>query len=94
MILLIAVALALIILIRRAQRQPPHKRRAAYMQIIFGGAVVGVVVLTLMGKMHWIGAALTGALVIARQTLPPADSSSAHAGKSAGSGNPSSRQTV
>ena len=70
MILLIAVALALIILIRRAQRQPPHKRRAAYMQIIFGGAVVGVVVLTLMGKMHWIGAALTGALVIARQTLP------------------------
>lgn len=70
MILLIAVALALVILVRRAQRQPPHKRRAAYMQIMLGGAVVGVVVLTLMGKMHWIGAALTGALVIARQTLP------------------------
>ena len=70
MILLLAVALALIILVRRAQRQPPHKRRAAYLQIVMGSAVVGVVILTLMGKMHWIGAALTGALVLARQTLP------------------------
>ena len=70
MILLLAVALTLIILIRRAQRQPPHKRRGAYLQIILGGAVVGVIILTLMGKMHWIGAALTGALVLARQTLP------------------------
>ena len=70
MILLLAVALTLIILIRRAQRQPPHKRRGAYLQIILGSAVVGVIILTLMGKMHWIGAALTGALVLARQTLP------------------------
>ncbi len=70
MFLLIAVALALIILVRRAQRQPPHKRRGAYLQIVLGGAVVGVVILTLMGKMHWIGAALTGLLVAARQVLP------------------------
>ena len=70
MILLLAVALTLIILIRRAQRQPPHKRRGAYLQIMLGSAVVGVIILTLMGKMHWIGAALTGALVLARQTLP------------------------
>jgi hypothetical protein len=40
------------------------------MQIILGGAVVGVIILTLAGKMHWIGAALTGALVVARQLLP------------------------
>ena len=70
MILLLVVALTLFILLRRAQRQPPHKRRGAYLQIILVGAVVGVIMLTLMGKMHWIGAALTGALVLARQTLP------------------------
>ena len=70
MIMLLVVALTLIILIRRAQRQPPHKRRGAYLQIILGSAVVGVIILTLMGKMHWVGAALTGALVLARQTLP------------------------
>jgi len=70
MILLLAVVLTLMILIRRAQRQPPHKRRGAYLKIILGSAVVGVIILTLMGKMHWIGAALTGALVLARKMLP------------------------
>ena len=70
LILLLAVAITLVVLIRRAQRQPPHKRRAAYFQIILGAAVVGVVILTLMGKMHWLGAAITGLLVFARQMLP------------------------
>ena len=51
-------------------KRQPHKRRGAYLQIILGSAVVGVMILTLMGKMHWIGAALTGALVLARQMLP------------------------
>ena len=70
LILLLAVAITLVVLIRRAQRQPPHKRRAAYFQITLGAAVVGVVILTLMGKMHWLGAAITGLLVVARQMLP------------------------
>lgn len=69
-ILLLAILIALGLLIRRAQRQPPHKRRGAYLQIILGGAVVGVIILTLSGKMHWVGAALTGLLVLARQLLP------------------------
>ena len=69
-ILLLVIAVTLIVLIRRAQRQPPHKRRAAYLQIILGAAVVGVIILTLMGKMHWLGAAITGLLVVARQMLP------------------------
>jgi len=69
-ILLLAVIITLSLLIRRAQRQPPHKRRGAYLQIILGTALVGVIILTLMGKMHWVGAALTGLLVFARQMLP------------------------
>jgi hypothetical protein len=70
LILLIAIVTTLVILVRRAQQQPPHKRRGAYLQIILGSAVIGVIILTLMGKMHWVGAALTGLLVLARQTLP------------------------
>lgn len=69
-ILLLVIIVTLFILVRRAQQQPPHKRRAAYLQIILGSAVIGVVILTLMGKMHWVGAALTGLLVAARQMLP------------------------
>lgn len=70
LILLAAVALTVYILFRRAQAQPPHKRRAAYLQLLFGGAAVIAVMLTLAGKMHWLGAALTGAVVMLRQSLP------------------------
>ena len=69
-ILLLVIVFTLLILVRRAQQQPPHKRRGAYLQIIFGSALIGVIILTLMGKMHWVGAALTGLLVAARQMLP------------------------
>ena len=67
------------------------KRRGAYLQIILGSAVVGVI-LTLMGKMHWIGAALTGALVLARQMLPLLIAF-AHAGKLRGQ-NTLQRKTI
>ena len=70
LILLAAVALTVYILFRRAQAQPPHNRRAAYLQLLFGGAAVIAVMLTLAGKMHWLGAALTGAVVMLRQSLP------------------------
>jgi hypothetical protein len=49
---------------------PPHLRRAETLKILLGGIVVGVVLLTLSGKMHWLGAALTGLLVVVRQYLP------------------------
>lgn len=70
LILLLAVVFALVLLIRRVQLMPPHKRRSGYLQLIFGAAAVGVVLLTLAGKMHWIGAAITGLLVVMRQSLP------------------------
>ena len=70
LILLLAVVITLVILVRRAQQQPPHKRRGAYLKIILGGAIIGILILTLMGKMHWLGAAITGVLVLLRQALP------------------------
>lgn len=70
LILLLAIIAVLYILLRRASGMPPHKRRAEYIKIGLGVAVVAVVILTLAGKMHWVGAALTGLLVAARQLLP------------------------
>ncbi|MEP6390178.1 MAG: molecular chaperone DnaJ [Halioglobus sp.] len=49
---------------------PPHKRRAEFIKLGLGLSIVAVIVLTLAGKMHWIGAALTGLLVAARSLLP------------------------
>lgn len=70
LLLLLAIIAVLYILLRRASNMPPHKRRAEYIKIGLGVAVVAVVILTLAGKMHWVGAALTGLLVAARQLLP------------------------
>ena len=70
LILLLAVAAVIYILFRRAQAMPPHKRRAEFIKLGLGIAVVAVVGLTLAGKMHWVGAALPGLLVMVRQLLP------------------------
>lgn len=70
LILLLAIAAVVYILFRRAQSMPPHKRRAELIKLGVGVAVVVVIGLTLTGRMHWLGAALTGLLVAARQLLP------------------------
>ena len=70
LILLAAIAFVLYILLKRAQAAPPHKRRAEYIKLGMGAAVVAVVILALAGKMHWIGVAFTGLLVALRQLAP------------------------
>ena len=69
-VLLLAIVIALVLLVRRIQSMPPHKRRGGYVQLILSAAALAAIVLTAMGKMHWVGAALTGLLVAARQSLP------------------------
>ncbi len=70
LILLLAVVGVVYILFRRAQASSPEKRRAEYIKLGLGIAVVVVIGLTLTGRMHWIGAALTGLLVGLRQLFP------------------------
>ena len=70
LILLLAVIAVLYILYRRTQTVPPHRRRAEYIKLGLAVAVGVVVILTLTGRMHWIGIAATGLLVAARQLLP------------------------
>jgi hypothetical protein len=70
LILILAVGAVFYLLLRRVSQLPPHKRRAEYLKIAAGAAIVIVIGLTLAGKMHWIGAAVTGLLVFMRQSLP------------------------
>ena len=70
LVLLLAGIAVIYILLKRVQSLPPHKRRAETTKIAIGVAVVAVIMLTLAGKMHWVGAALTGLLVMMRQSLP------------------------
>ncbi len=70
LLLLLAVIAVAYILINRARSVPPHKRRAEYIKLGVVFTVLLVVVLTLAGKMHWIGAAAAGLLVLVRQLAP------------------------
>jgi hypothetical protein len=70
LILLVAVLAAIYFLLRRAQAMPPHKRRAEYIKLGLGIALVATIILAATGRMHWIGAAFAGLLVAARQLLP------------------------
>lgn len=69
-VLLLAVVVIALLLYRRVQALPPQKRRGEMLRIGAVIAAVSVLLLTLAGRMHWIGAALTGLLVAARQSLP------------------------
>jgi hypothetical protein len=68
----IAIALAAIAIsyLWRIRSLPPHKQRASYIKFFVGLAVVTVIFLTATGRMHWLGAAITGAFVFLRQILP------------------------
>ena len=70
LLLLLAVIAVLYIFLQRARSAPPHKRRGEYIKLGLGVAVATVVLLALAGKMHWIGVALTGLLVLLRQMAP------------------------
>ena len=69
-LLLLAIAGVIYILFLRARGVPPHKRRAEYIKLALGVTVLIVIILTLTGRMHWVGAAFTALLVGLRQALP------------------------
>jgi hypothetical protein len=60
----------LYILLRRVAAMPPHRRRGEYLKLGLGAALVVTALLAVAGKMHWLGAAITGLLVALRQALP------------------------
>jgi len=70
LILIVAIALAVYILLKRTRALPPQRRKKAIRNLAITAAVVVVIFLTFTGRMHWIGAAITGVLVAARQMLP------------------------
>ncbi|MEM9253930.1 MAG: molecular chaperone DnaJ [Pseudomonadota bacterium] len=67
---LLAALAVFYLLWRRVRALPPQRRRGEYIKLAIGGLLVIVIVLTLAGKLSWVGAAITGLLVLLRQALP------------------------
>ena len=69
-IIAVAIAALAISFLWNVRKMPPHKQRAGYIKFFVGIAVLTVLFLTLTGRMHWLGAAITGAFVFLRQVMP------------------------
>ena len=70
LILAIAIIAALVYITRRINRLPPKARKKAFVTLGLTLIALLVLFLTVTGRLHWIGAALTGVLVLLRQLLP------------------------
>ncbi len=70
LILLLAIGLAVWIIYQRIKAMPPAQRKPAYLKLGIGLLIVVVVIGVVTGRMHWLGAAITGALVGAIRLLP------------------------
>jgi hypothetical protein len=70
LILLLAIGLIVWIVYQRVNALPPQQRKSAYIKIGTIGVIAVVVVATLTGRMHWLGAAITALLVGASRLLP------------------------
>jgi len=70
LILLLAIGVVAYLVYRYLKAQPPGKRGPAYLRVGLGALVVVVLVATITGRMHWLGAAITALLVGAGRLLP------------------------
>lgn len=70
LILLLAIGLIVYIVYHRISAMAPQQRRAAWIKVGIIGLVAVVALATVTGRMHWLGAAITGVLVAASRLLP------------------------
>ncbi len=70
LILLLAIGLIVYIVYQRINALPAPQRKTAYLKTGGVALLLVVVVLTVMGRMHWVGAAITG-LVVGVSRLAP-----------------------
>lgn len=69
-ILLLAILLGGWIIFQRIKALPAAQRKPAFLKLGLSALIVVVVVLTLTGRMHWLGAAIAGTVVAATRALP------------------------
>ena len=70
LILFLVAGIVVFVVYQRATALPPQQRKKAYLKIGLFVLVGLVVVLTVTGRMHWLGAAITALLVGAGRILP------------------------
>lgn len=70
LLLLLALLAVAYLVLRQLRALPPQRRRQAYVKYGLAAALLVTVALAATGRMHWLGAAFTGLLVVLRQLAP------------------------
>ncbi|WP_372780243.1 molecular chaperone DnaJ [Litorivivens sp.] len=65
-----AVLFAIVALVRRANQQNPAERRKTYITLVVTVLAGALVLLSLTGRVHWIGALIGALLPFARKAFP------------------------
>ena len=65
-----AVLFAIVALVRRANQQNPAERRKTYITLVVTVVAGALVLLSLTGRVHWIGALIGALLPFARKAFP------------------------
>lgn len=70
LILAAAVILAIVVFVRRAQAKPPAQRRKYYISFTLIVLAGGLILLSLTGRVHWVGALIGALLPFVRRAFP------------------------
>ncbi|MFT5033984.1 MAG: hypothetical protein ACI89D_001608 [Bermanella sp.] len=70
LILVAAVLFAIAVFVRRANTKPPAERRKYYLTLGISVMAGALILLSLTGRVHWVGALIGALLPFVRQSLP------------------------
>lgn len=70
LILVAAVIFAIVVFVRRASTKPPAEKRKYYLTLALSVAAGALILLSLTGRVHWIGALIGAMIPFIRQGLP------------------------
>jgi len=70
LILAAAVIFAIVVFVRRGNAKPPAEKRKYYLTLALSVLAGALILLSLTGRVHWIGALIGALLPFIRQSLP------------------------
>ncbi|MGK0442686.1 MAG: hypothetical protein ACJA0N_002501, partial [Pseudohongiellaceae bacterium] len=70
LILIAAILLAIVIVLKQVKNTPPEQRKKMYLKLAIGLTAAVLLLLALMGRIHWIGGIVAAMIPIVRFAFP------------------------
>jgi DnaJ domain len=70
LILIVAILLAIVIVLKQVKNTPPEQRKKLYLKVGIGLTAAVLLLLALMGRIHWIGGLVAAMVPVVRAAFP------------------------